>query len=289
MRYRVRHETEYLYSVPVTDGYTVAHLLPRDSVHQRVLSSSLDISPQPSEYEETVDAFGNRVVHFAVHRSHDALGVVADLEVEVDPPVVDGPGPSWIDVARRVEAARDDLAVDVGMFTAPEPDVPVEGIAQLTRATFLDDQPIIPAVRELCAAIHRDFVFDPSSTDVFTPLAQVFAARRGVCQDFAHVAVAALRSLGLAARYVSGYIETVSPPGEPKLVGVDASHAWASLWVPGNGWIDFDPTNDQLPPSHHVTMAWGRDYRDVAPVRGVVIGPPSTQNLSVKVDVARQT
>jgi transglutaminase-like putative cysteine protease len=149
------------------------------------------------------------------------------------------------------------------------------------------DRPIVDAVRELCTTIYEQFTFDPGFTDIATPIADVLAARRGVCQDFAHVAVAALRSKGLAARYVSGYIETSPPPGQPKLVGADASHAWCSVWVPQIGWLDLDPTNDQLPPRRHVTVGWGRDYRDVAPVRGVVIGPSTEQTLDVSVDVTR--
>ena len=142
-------------------------------------------------------------------------------------------------------------------------------------------------MRALSAQLHRELSFDPGFTDVSTPIEQVLAARRGVCQDFAHLAIGCLRSLGLAARYVSGYLETRPPPGQPKLVGADASHAWCAVYSPGAGWLAFDPTNDQVPPHDHVTVAWGRDYADVAPVRGVVFGPATVQELAVAVDVER--
>jgi transglutaminase-like putative cysteine protease len=152
---------------------------------------------------------------------------------------------------------------------------------------FTPGRSIIDVVIDLCHTINREFKFDAGFSDITTPISAVLAARRGVCQDFAHVAVAALRSKGLAARYVSGYIETRPPPGQPKLVGVDASHAWASAWFPAFGWLEFDPTNDQIPPRNHITVGWGRDYGDVAPVRGVVISSGGGQALDVAVDVTR--
>jgi len=155
---------------------------------------------------------------------------------------------------------------------------------------FTAGRGVVDAASALCDTIFREFRFDALATDLATPLADVLAGRHGVCQDFAHVAVAALRSVGLPARYVSGYIETLPPPGSPKLVGVDASHAWCAVWAGSTlGWLDFDPTNNQMPPQRHVTVGWGRDYDDVAPVRGVVIGPASTQSLLVSVDVAEIT
>ena len=153
--------------------------------------------------------------------------------------------------------------------------------------TFLPGRPIVDAVEALCLQIFEQFEFDPHFSNVATPLDAVLSARRGVCQDFAHLAIGCLRSLGLAARYVSGYIETEPPPGEQRMVGADASHAWCSVWTPKAGWVDFDPTNGHLPGNQHVTVAWGRDYADVTPVRGVMIGPATTQDLYVSVDVAR--
>ena len=153
--------------------------------------------------------------------------------------------------------------------------------------SFPPGRPVVEAVTDLTTRIFTDFTFDPAFSDVSTPLAEVLDHRRGVCQDFAHLAIGCLRSVGLPARYVSGYIETEAPPGQPKLVGADASHAWCATYVPGWGWLDLDPTNDQVAPARHVTVAWGRDYRDVAPLRGVVVGPAAPQELAVAVDVSR--
>ncbi len=285
--YRTIHRTTYTYGVPMADGFTVAHLLPRSTPAQRVISAEVVVTPAPDEFEETLDAFGNRVVHFAVHEPHATLDVVAESEVEITPPSDLPAGPACGVVIDAVARARGALALDVGPFAAPSVMAPaVPALDSITGGIHLD-RPIVDAVRELCTTIYEQFTFDPGFTDIATPIADVLAARRGVCQDFAHVAVAALRSKGLAARYVSGYIETSPPPGQPKLVGADASHAWCSVWVPQIGWLDLDPTNDQLPPRRHVTVGWGRDYRDVAPVRGVVIGPSTEQTLDVSVDVTR--
>jgi transglutaminase-like putative cysteine protease len=194
--------------------------------------------------------------------------------------------PSWDDVAALLGAARGDLAVEVAPFVAATRATPeVAMLDELVGDLFVPGRSLSGLVRAVGRRIHQSFVFDPGFSDVATPVAEVVAARRGVCQDFAHVMLACLRSKGLAARYVSGYVETLPPPGAAKLVGVDASHAWCSVWSPVGGWLDIDPTNDQMPPSRHVTVAWGRDYTDVAPVRGVVIGPSATQHLSVAVDV----
>ena len=160
-------------------------------------------------------------------------------------------------------------------------------LRSIAASAFTPGRGVVDAVRALCDQIYRDYEFDAEFSDVSTPLGEVLDARRGVCQDFAHLAVGALRAVGLAARYVSGYLETVPPPGRPRLVGADASHAWASVWTPQAGWVDFDPTNGHLPVNDHVTVAWGRDYADVIPVRGVMIGPAADQRLEVAVDVER--
>lgn len=289
-RFDVVHRTEYTYGLPMSDGYTVAHLLPRDTPTQRVVSAEIQVSPDPDEYEEHTDLFGNRVVRIGVHRPHGHLGVTGRCVVEVEPP---GPAQhlpdsstAWDEVARRLATARGDIATTVGPFvaaTAATPSIPE--LAMVTDDLFVPGRDLLDVVRALSSRIHAEFVFDPEFSDVSTPIAAVCAARRGVCQDFAHLMIACLRSHGLAARYVSGYLETFPPPGQPKLTGSDASHAWCSVWVPELGWLDADPTNDQVPPQRHITVAWGRDYFDVTPVRGVVIGPAASQSLSVGVDV----
>jgi transglutaminase-like putative cysteine protease len=287
-RFRVSHRTEYTYGSPVIDGFTMAHLLPRPTSSQQVVSSDLLIDPPPDELAETTDQFGNRVVRFAVHHLHERLTIEAISEVLHTPRIFDGEHPTWESVAERIATSTGDIAVDVAPFVAESPLAAlVPELAELTGPVFTPGRSIIDVVIDLCHTINREFRFDAGFSDVTTPVAAVIAARRGVCQDFAHVAVAALRSRGLAARYVSGYIETQPPPGQPKLVGVDASHAWASAWFPGFGWLEFDPTNDQIPPRNHVSVAWGRDYGDVAPVRGVVISSGGGQELDVAVDVTR--
>ena len=292
LTFEVLHRTEYRYSRPMVDGYTVAHLLPRDTPHQRVLRAEVVVEPGADEQVEHVDVFGNRVVRLGMHRPHETLEVVARSLVETawQTDVLDGGDPAlaWDEVVAGLDAARGDLALHVAPFSASTAATPVlPGLRELTDGVFVRGRPMLDAVRHLTHEIFAGFAFDTSSTDVTTPLDSVLVGRRGVCQDFAHLGLACLRSVGLAARYVSGYIETVPPPGEPKVVGADASHAWCSVWAPTSGWLDLDPTNDLVPPTQHVTVAWGRDYFDVAPVRGVVIGPPSTQSLTVAVDVTR--
>ncbi len=203
-------------------------------------------------------------------------------------PVDDTP---WEQVVDQIAAARGGQAIELAPFIASSMFVDVDAhrlqLFELATAAFTPGRPIVDAAKALCRAIHQGFEFDPQFSNVSTPLVDVLAARRGVCQDFAHLAVGCLRSLGLAARYVSGYIETVPPPGQERLVGADASHAWCSLWTPQAGWVDFDPTNGHLPIDDHITVGWGRDYADVMPVRGVMIGPAAAQELRVAVDVQR--
>jgi transglutaminase-like putative cysteine protease len=285
-RVRVSHRTDYVYGTPMSDGFTSVHLEPRPTPWQTVESVAITIDPVPDELERSVDPFGNPVTRFAVHRPHSSLHVESEVVVTVLPqPVLPSTTP-WTDIARAAHEARGELADELGPYlaqTALTPQLPA--LVALTSPEFLDGRPIAHAVSGLCHRIFETFRYDPGFTDLTTPLQHVLETRRGVCQDFAHVSVAALRSMGVPARYVSGYIETVPLPGEPKLVGVDASHAWCSAWAGALGWLDFDPTNDQMPPLRHVTVGWGRDYDDVTPVRGVVIGPGGGQSLTVAVDV----
>ncbi|MEX0847676.1 MAG: transglutaminase family protein [Ilumatobacteraceae bacterium] len=291
VRFSIQHRTEYRYGLPMSDGYTVAHLLPRDTAHQRVVSAHVEVEPVADEYEEHIDLFGNRVVRIGIHHRHDALTVVGHCVVDVDVVPDDGglpvSSPAWEDVAAAVAGARGDLAAEVAPFAAVTEATPaLPALDHLVGDLFWPGRPILDVVAAVSSRIYGEFVFDAEFSDVSTPIAAVIAARRGVCQDFAHLMLACLRSRGLAARYVSGYIETFPAPGEVKLTGTDASHAWCSVWSPGIGWLDADPTNDQVPPRRHITVGWGRDYADVPPVRGVVIGPSSWQTLDVGVDVA---
>jgi transglutaminase-like putative cysteine protease len=290
-RYRVVHRTEYQYGATMTDGYSVACVLARATPSQNVVSSVVATSPQADEYDERTDVFGNRIVQFGLHQPHDSLVVEAVSEVITWAQGLPRADAAWERVAATVAGLRGPVALDVAPFSAPSRFVTVDvnrlALFDLVSTSFLPGRPIVDATTAFCSQIFETFAFDSSYSEVSTPLVAVLNDRRGVCQDFAHLAVACLRVLGLAARYVSGYIETEPPPGEPKSIGADASHAWCSVWIPDHGWLDFDPTNGIVAPSRHVTIAWGRDYADVAPVRGVVVGPGSTQSLTVSVDVAR--
>lgn len=289
--YRVRHRTTYRYGATMTDGYTVACLVPRPTARQVVQDSNVVLVPTASEWDSYLDGFGNLVNQFGLHEPHAEMAVEAVSVVDVEPwDEPEDPTP-WEHVVEHLDEVTGDLAIDVGTFRAPSTFVDVVRLGRDLRSiadrSFAPGRPVVAATRELCRDIFSTFEFDPNFSNVSTPLADVLSARRGVCQDFAHLAVGCLRSLGLAARYVSGYIETVPPPGQDRLVGADASHAWCSVWTPGAGWVDFDPTNDHLPVNDHVTVAWGRDYADVIPVRGVMIGPSTNQTLDVEVDVER--
>jgi transglutaminase-like putative cysteine protease len=297
-RFGVSHRTTYDYSRPMNDGYTLAVVMPRETPWQTVEHVDVVVDPEPDERGERSDIFGNRVLQLGVHRQHERLTVSATSEVTVRPMTLDGAGPAWEDVAASVAELRGPAALDVRPFGGGvallADDTDLADLGALAGPAFSPGRPIVEAARELCRTIHEQFDYDHAFTEVSTPLATVLAGRRGVCQDFAHLAIGALRMFGLPARYVSGYVET-SPPDradEGRAASVatamaDASHAWCSVWVPAIGWVDFDPTNGHLPAASHVTVAWGRDYGDVAPVRGVVIGPPATQQLTVAVDVTR--
>ena len=288
MRYRVAHSTEYHYSAQVINGHTVAHLRPRDTPTQTVLTSEVWTDPVADHVEEHLDSFGNHVSYRAVEQVHDRLVVTGLCEVELSTAERPRSSPPWEEVRSSVatEAGEDGLLARMCSVGSRHV-TPTSDLARFASWSFLPDRPFHEAVIDLSHRIFTDFVFDPGFSDVSTPLGDVLAYRRGVCQDFAHLAIGAIRSLGLPARYVSGYIENEPPPGTAKLVGADASHAWCSVYVPGHGWFDVDPTNDQAPPMSHVTVGWGRDYADVAPVRGVVFGSPATQELSVSVEVSR--
>mgnify|MGYP000923945126 CR=1 FL=1 len=242
-------------------------------------------------YHYTFDPFGNRIHHFGLHELHDSLTVNATSLVECAEQARPVDPTPWEEVVRQLDGARDDLALDAGFFRSATSIVDLPGLGtrlhELAEPSFGPGVGVVEAIDDLCHRIHDGFAFDAGFTEVSTPLRDVLAARRGVCQDFAHLMIGCLRTVGLAARYVSGYIETVPPPGQERLVGADASHAWCSVWTPMAGWVDLDPTNGLMPADRHVTVAWGRDYADVTPVRGVVIGPATTQRLEVSVDVER--
>jgi transglutaminase-like putative cysteine protease len=276
MKYRVRHVTTYRYTEAVQLSHHAAHLRPRQVDGQTLGAMSVKIRPEPAVlHDGQVDYFGNPTTFFTIQDLHTKLEIRAEFVVETASQV---PLPNWD--ATAWDAVRVDFGQgaltrldEVMDFVFPSPQVPLLAEAQDYAAhSFPPGRPLSEAALDLCSRIHADFTFDAEATSVGTPLAQVFQHRQGVCQDFAHVGIACLRSMGLAARYVSGYIRTAPPPGKEKLVGADASHAWLAVFLPGWGWLDIDPTNDTVAGPDHIVVAWGRDYDDVSPLRGVVLG-----------------
>lgn len=290
-RYRVDHLTAYDYGAAVSQSWQLARLTPRTLTWQRVLSHRLDIEPRADERHDSDDSFGNRVVHFALHRPHRLLQVRMRCEVAVAGRPWAAAAASWRDVDAW-EAVRDrirDVPALDGLMPArlcePSPLVPrLDSARRYAAESLRRGRPWLEAVTALMRAIHHDFEFQSGVTTSSTSVVEVLQQRRGVCQDFAHVMLAALRSHGLAARYVSGYLLTDPPPGQPRLTGADASHAWVAAFHPELGWVEFDPTNDQLADDRYVTLAWGGDFADVVPLRGVILGGAS-QALRVSVSV----
>jgi len=282
IKYKVTHTTEYYYNEPVPLCHNLIRLWPRDTVHQRCVTCSLTISPVPAERHDRVDFFGNHATWVSLQEPHKVLRVEAVSEVEVQPsvpPPSDPNGPSWESVVEllswRGDARRppDPVLLAVREYTFDSPQLKAgPELADYARPSFPPRRPLLAAVIDLTQRIYKEFTFDARATTVGTPVLDVLRNRRGVCQDFAHLEIGCLRSLGLAARYVSGYVLTRPPPGQKRLVGADASHAWVSVFFPGTGWVDFDPTNNVLPSTEHVTLGWARDYDDVSPIKGVIIG-----------------
>lgn len=287
-RYRVIHRTEYAYGASINSEQTIAHLLPRDTYVQTVIHSEVMCVPAPTFRRDYLDAFGNRTTYWSIEEPHDGLVVTAMCLVDTEVSVIPPESPAWDDVAWLMADEHSTDALMAMLCAQHSGLAPAsEVLASYARPSFPPRRPVYDAVVEFCHRLHEDITFVPGSTDVTTPAEEVLRRREGVCQDFAHLAIGSLRSLGLPARYVSGYVETEAPEGMTKMVGSDASHAWFATFIPGWGWLDLDPTNDQAPPERHVTLAWGRDYTDVAPLRGVLFGPTVEQRLSVSVDVAR--
>lgn len=287
MTYRIVHRSTYEYKTPVSFGNHVVYLQPRSHAHHVCRSHELEVTPKPASLDRRVDFFGNTLWLFTIEQPHNELEIVARSEVAMDGtrPAWPEPSPSWEDVAGILRAARDPETLDAYQFVFESPRIePGAEFAAYAAPSFPRGRPLTQAVRHLTARIHKEFRFDAKSTSVRTSAEEVLSQRSGVCQDFAHLQVACLRSLGLAARYVSGYVRTTPPPGQPRLAGADASHAWVSVWCPGAGWLDIDPTNDMIPSQSHVTLAWGRDYGDLSPVRGVIVGGRDHE-LRVAVDM----
>ena len=287
MHYKVRHTTTYLYSDAVVLCQNQARLTPQTMPGQVRHSFSLDIHPEPVVRRRWSDAFQNEVWYFSVETPHHRLQVTSRSLVERYAPgeIPAGMTPPWEqvrEILREPAEERERLAAQFRMESPFIIELPEARDYALT--SFTPGRPILEAALDLTRRIHAEFDYSPAATAVSTPTREVFLNRRGVCQDFAHLQITCLRSLGLAARYVSGYLLTAPPPGKPRLVGADASHAWLSIYVPGSGWVDLDPTNNLIPAEKHVTIGWGRDYGDVCPIKGVFTGGGG-QTIVVAVDV----
>ena len=287
MNFEIAHTTDYTYGAPVSVSHHVARLSPRTLPRQDCVQHELQIDPVPAAKATHVDYFGNRVTFFAMQGAHHRLTVHArsTVAVRAATPVSPSDTPPW-DAALDPSSLPLDAIEYLFDSTLPRSTAAGADLAGYARPSFAPGRPLLEAVVELTRRIHEDFTYDPRATTVATPLADVFRSRRGVCQDFAHLEIACLRSLGLSARYVSGYLETVPLHDTPRLVGGGASHAWLAVYCPGAGWVDVDPTNNLLPSDTHVTLAWGREYGDVSPIRGVILGGGG-HSLRVNVEVTR--
>ena len=287
MNYEISHRTVYRYSAPVSHSAHLLHLKPRAHPRQTVIRHNLLIDPAPSPQSDFIDDFGNPATIITVEQEHTMLVIHSQAQVEVEfPPAFDAGHPaSWNDVAAQLRANLGAETFEAVLFSCPSRYIrPSRDLYKFARPSFPDGRPLLEAVADLTARIYNGFTYCAGSTDAATPVEEVLRTKRGVCQDFAHIEIACLRTLGLAARYVSGYLLTRPPEGQPKLIGADASHAWISVWAPETGWVDFDPTNNVMPKDEHIAVAFGRDFQDVSPVSGVLLGG-GEHEVEVAVDV----
>ncbi len=290
MIYRITHNTGYSYSAPASLSQNEIFLFPRNTPSQEVLECQLHIEPKPQYLHKRTDYFGNTAHVFMVQHQHDKLEVTVTSLVKTSQPVTPVPDTTmpWESVVQRLTEHKKPSDLEAQQFIFASPLVPLlpESLNYVT-PSFPKNTPILSCAIDLIRRIFTEFEYDKSASNVETTVEQALANKKGVCQDFALVAISCLRTLGLAARYVSGYLETFPPPGKPKLIGADASHAWVSIYIPDFGWVDLDPTNNLLANDTYITVAWGRDYGDVSPAKGVVMGG-GTHTLSVMVDVSSQ-
>ncbi len=286
-RYHVTHKTVYGYSDVVTSSYGRGFLTPRDTAGQHCLAHSLRIDPEPTDSSMSRDVYGNVSSYFHVTERHRTLSVTSESIVDVEPPRPEryaaGTALAPWELARPVGA--DEALVTEFTLDLQPPEI-TDGVREYAAASFSPGRPLIEALRDLTSRIYRDFTYRSGSTTVSTRVDDVLAAREGVCQDFARLAIACLRANGLAASYVSGYLATDPPPGRERMVGIDATHAWASVWTPQNQWLGLDPTNDQMVDERYIVVGWGRDYADVPPLRGIIYTDSESSVIDVSVDVA---
>ena len=288
MTYRIIHRTSYEYTEPVSVSHHAARVKPRDTDGQTREAFTLTITPEPAVRKMRSDYFGNRVCFFSIQELHRSFELEAVSVVSVSPltPAAPGLSTAWEEVGGLFRDPVSPEGVEPYQFCFDSPMVRTSPLfADYARPSFDPGTPVLVGVRDLTRRIFTDFKYDPVATTVTTPVEEVWTKRRGVCQDFAHLAIACLRSIGMPARYVSGYLRTHPPKGQPRRVGADASHAWFEVFCPGIGWVDFDPTNNLMPGEEHITVACGRDFSDVSPVSGIITGGGSHE-VKVSVDVA---
>lgn len=287
MNYHITHRTLYEYAAPVSVSHHVARLEPRVTATQACGHFSLQIFPEPALRKARLDYFGNHLCFFAIQEIHTRLEIITSsrVTVQAERPAQNESSAPWESVAEMFRDPVSPEVVDPYQFVFDSPQVRGSPeLADYARESFGRETPLLAGARDLTRRIFEDFKFDPRATTVATPLEEVWQKRRGVCQDFAHLGIACLRSLGLPARYVSGYLRTRPLEGQPRLVGADASHAWLRVFCPGTGWVDFDPTNNVQPAEEHIIVAYGRDYGDVSPVAGILTGG-GEHAVKVSVDV----
>jgi transglutaminase-like putative cysteine protease len=288
MNYHITHRTLYEYAAPVSVSHHVARLEPRATATQSRENFSLQIFPEPALRKARADYFGNQLCFFAIQEIHSKLEIITSSRVTVQPrnSTQNESTMPWETVAEMFRDPVQPEVVEPYQFVFDSPQIRASReLADYASESFGKDTPLLAGARELTRRIFEDFKFDPKATTVATPLEEVWKKRRGVCQDFAHLGIACMRSLGLPARYVSGYLRTRPPEGKPRLVGADASHAWFRIFCPGTGWVDFDPTNNVQPAEEHIIVAYGRDFGDVSPVAGILTGG-GEHEVKVSVDVA---
>ncbi|HRI78898.1 MAG TPA: transglutaminase family protein [Cyclobacteriaceae bacterium] len=290
MRYKVKHITEYHYQDVVSTGHNRLCLVPINLNEQQCISSDIKITPTPDELTYRTDFFGNTLLFISIYKEHSELEIISESIMEIENRVNPGLALNSVVLWRKAVgeiAQQSDAYADVMQYVLPSLHVPYsEEIRKFAIDCFPEDATLWGGCQALMQKIFTTLEFKPGFTTVNTPVESVLRSRKGVCQDFAHLMIACLRNMGLPARYVSGYIETMPPPGKEKLVGSDASHAWVAVYFPQIGWVEFDPTNNIMPSSHHITVAFGRDYFDVAPIKGIIFSS-GKQNIDVKVDVNR--
>ena len=284
--YRVCHKTVYNYSSPVTLSHHLARLKPRETAYQHVLSSTVSVTPEPTFEKTENDAFGNPASFFIVETPHNEMTIVSDFSAEITPPAYPEANKtlSCAETAELLKRPNTSDLLNASLMTCPSCFIPLTSeIKKYAAASVAPDRPVLETAEEIMRRIYHDFTYDPAATSIATPINQTLAIKRGVCQDFAHIGIACLRSFGLAARYVSGYIRTHHKTETGReTVGGDASHAWFSVYVPDFGWVDLDPTNNMYIQSEHLTVGWGRDFDDMSPVKGIMTGGGSH---AVHVDV----